>query len=66
MASLGPTDALPGNLSAQQLFVLALLAIEADQSGDARASRGYMALSWAAAEEFDGEDTERIIRSPPA
>lgn len=30
MPSIGPADALPGNLSAQQMFILAVLAIEHD------------------------------------
>lgn len=57
MASIGPTDALPGNLSAQQQLVLAILAIEADAGGSTSATVGYATLSWAAAEEFDDDGT---------
>jgi hypothetical protein len=45
MASIGPTDALPGNLSAQQQLVLAILAIEADAGGSTSAMAGYTTLS---------------------
>lgn len=54
---LGPTDALLGNLSAQQLFVLAVIAIKADQERTESTSMSFSTLSWAAAEEFDGDGT---------
>lgn len=39
MTDVGPTDILPGNLSEQQLFVLALLAIKADTDADDETAR---------------------------
>lgn len=57
MTSLGPTDALPGNLSAQQLFVLALLASKAHPERDRSVMVRYTWLSWTTAEEFDDNGT---------
>lgn len=39
MIDVGPTDALRGNLSDQQLFILALLAIKADTDADDETAR---------------------------
>lgn len=57
MTALGPTDGLPGNLSEQQLFVLAYLASITEPGKKRRWGVRYTSLSWATAEEFDDDGT---------
>lgn len=57
MTFRGPTDALPGNLSDQQLFVLALLATQHDPDEEQPVKWRYRYLSRKAAWEFDDDGT---------
>lgn len=61
MTSLGPSDGLPGNLSDQQLFVLAYLASITEPGKKQRWGTSFTSLSWATAEEFDDNGTSRNI-----
>lgn len=76
MASIGSTDALPGNLSKQQQFILAFLAIERGPDGEDMPSAesrewrhpgelqpfgcSYRLLTLAVAHEFDDGEGSRL------